>query len=304
MTRVLLFGGSGFIGRHVRQTLVQDPRISAVDCPGRQRHDLIRDDVAGLTRLVAEVRPDAVVNCTGQLVGSAYELAQANTAVTAKLIDAVAAVGAGAGTPGIRLVRLGSAAEYGQTLPGHPVTEQDTALPVSAYGVCHLAGTHLVELASAAGQVDGAVLRTFNPIGPGMHEANLLGRAAAMFRRASDTAADHVVLGRLGAYRDFVDVRDVAAAVAAAVLAPALPERVFNVGSGHAVTARHAVTLLAAIAGFGGEIREDGHGPTRSAAVGWISADISRAARVLGWAPAYDLADSLKAVWAAEAMPR
>ena len=70
------------------------------------------------------------------------------------------------------------------------------------------------------------------------------------------------------------------------------------------MTARHAVTLLAAIAGFGGEIREDGHGPTRSAAVGWISADISRAARVLGWAPAYDLADSLKAVWAAEAMPR
>jgi nucleoside-diphosphate-sugar epimerase len=57
------------------------------------------------------------------------------------------------------------------------------------------------------------------------------------------------------------------------------------------------VELLAGVAGFRGEITERGTGPARSAAVGWIQADIRRARRVLGWSPAYQLVDSLKAIW-------
>src|SRR5439155_22770265 len=93
-------------------------------------------------------------------------------------------------------------------------------------------------------------------------------------------------------------VRDLAAAVVAAALAPALPHRVFNVGSGRAVTARDAVRLLAVAAGFTGAVREAGAPPPRSAAVTWIRADIGRAARVLGWSPKYTLAESVAGLWA------
>ncbi|HWH00862.1 MAG TPA: NAD(P)-dependent oxidoreductase, partial [Pilimelia sp.] len=107
-----------------------------------------------------------------------------------------------------------------------------------------------------------------------------------------------ITLGDLSAYRDFVDVRDVAAAVVAGALAPELPHRVVNAASGRAVTSREVVRLLAAEAGFTGEIRESGGGPARSAAVSWMRGDPARAAAMLGWAPGYDLAASVKAVWA------
>jgi nucleoside-diphosphate-sugar epimerase len=292
MTHVLIFGAGGFVGRSVRQAVEDDPRIAAVTCPGRDRCDLLRAGIDELAALLAAVRPDAVVNCTGRLAGSGYDLIEANTAVTAKLLEAVAVA-----VPTARLVRLGSAGEYGQVPHGRAVGEEYPAIPVSTYGVSHLAATRLVELAGAAGRVDGVVLRMFNPIGAGLHEENVLGRAAALFRRAADTGEDAISLGDLTAYRDFVDVRDVAAAVVAAIVVDALPERVFNVGSGHAVTTRQAVHLLADMAGFTGEIREEAATPTRSAAVGWMRADIDRAARVLGWAPAHELAASVKAVW-------
>jgi nucleoside-diphosphate-sugar epimerase len=292
--RVLLFGASGFIGGHVRAGLEADSRVSAVTCVGRDRYDLIRGDVEHLADLVAAEAPDAVVNCTGRLTGSAHDLVQANTAATAKLIGAVAA-----GAPGARLVRLGSAAEYGVVAHGESVTEDHPTEPVSEYGASHLAGTHLVKLASAAGRVDGIALRVFNPIGAGLHEDNMLGRAAQLIRKARGEGAGSITLGSLGAYRDFVDVRDVASAVVAAALAPVLAARVCNVASGRAVPSREAVRLLAEAAGFTGEIVERGAGPARSAAVGWIRADISLARRTLGWAPEHDLADAVKAVWSA-----
>jgi nucleoside-diphosphate-sugar epimerase len=294
MTRVLLFGASGFLGRHIRDALQTHPGIRAVSCPGRQRHDLVRGELSALTDLVSAEQPQAVVNCTGRLTGNGYDLVMANTAATAKLIEAVAAA-----APQARLVRLGSAGEYGPVAPRRSVREDDPAAPVSEYGLSHLAGTRLVEMASAAGRVDGAVLRVFNPIGAGMHPDNLLGRCAALLREAHATGARAITLGSLTAYRDFVDARDVARAVLAAVLTPTLPHRVFNVASGVAVPARAAVRLLADAAAFTGEIREDGAGPGRSAAVSWMRADISRANSVLGWTPAHDLADSVKAVWTA-----
>jgi nucleoside-diphosphate-sugar epimerase len=294
MTRILLFGASGFLGRHVHRALQAHPDISAISCPGRQRHDLVRGELAELVDLVSAERPDAVVNCTGRLTGSSHDLVLANTAATAKLIEAVAVA-----APAARLVRLGSASEYGPVPAGRPVGEDQVPVPVSEYGVTHLAGTRLVELASAAGRVDGVVLRVFNPIGAGLHADNLLGRSAVLLREAQAGGSGEITLGSLAAYRDFVDARDVAAAVLAAILAPSLPERVFNVASGTAVPARDVVRLLADAAGFTGEIREEGTGPGRSAAVSWIQADIGRAERVLRWTPTYQLADSVKDLWAA-----
>lgn len=290
MRRVLLFGSSGFIGGHVRAALDGDPQVGELVCPGRDRHDLIGGDLAGLTALVRDARPDAVVSCVGALGGSDEHLVRANTLVAAKLLGAVAEA-----APEARLVRLGSAGEYGVVPHGHAVAEDDRTEPVGAYGVSHQAGTRLFALGG------GISLRVFNPIGAGQPAENVLGRAVRQIREALATGSAEITLGPLGAYRDFVDVQDVAAMVRAVVVAPRVPSRTYNCGSGRAVTVREAVGMLAAQAGWTGTIHEVGSGPQRSAAVDWIQADIGRAAAELGWAPAHDLTTSIKHIWAAGA---
>ncbi|WP_033338296.1 NAD-dependent epimerase/dehydratase family protein [Catenuloplanes japonicus] len=289
MTRVLLFGASGFIGTYVRSALAADPRVGEVLAPGRAQHDLVAGDVDALTALLRRTAPDAIVACVGALGGTATELLEANALVASKLLEATAAA-----APRARLVRMGSAGEYGVTEPGRSVHEDDPLMPVGAYGVSHVAGTRLFAIADG---LDAVSLRVFNPIGPGMSEETLLGRAAARIRAALAAGEDEVQLGPLGAHRDFVDVRDLAALIGTVVLAPDVPSRVYNAGSGRAVAARDAVALLAAQAGWTGTIREAGSGPSRSAAVSWIRADVTRARDELGWTPVRELETTIKDVW-------
>lgn len=298
--RVLLFGASGFLGRAVAETLAQDPRIGSLIRVGRQqpadeswvRHDLVVGTMDELARLLCDTQPEIVVNCTGRLAGNTVELVEANVLVTARLVEAMATV-----VPAARLVILGSAAEYGVVPCGRPVSEDDPTSPVAEYGITRLASTQLARLAAEEGRLDAVVLRVFNPIGPGLPAENLLGRAAASMRAALERGDDHIRLGPLDAYRDFVDVRDVATAIRAAALADEMKEPVLNVGSGVAVTARDAVTLLAEVAGFTGRILESAVAPARSSAVNWIAADLSRIKHSLGWTPTYDLRASTLASW-------
>jgi len=304
--RVLVLGASGFIGQAVTHALDADPRVDAVVRSGTRArssaaagaegwiaHDLVGGSTDDLVAVLVEARPDVVLNCVGKLDGTTAELAAANTVVVARLIDALAST-----LPSARLVTLGSAAEYGVVATGSPVDETHPTNPVGSYGVTKLAATQLVRLAVEQGRVDAVSLRVFNPIGAGMPTESVLGRAAAGIRAALDAGADRIQLGPLGAYRDFVDVRDLAAGVVAAGLADRVSDPVLNLGSGSPTLVRDAVRGLAELAGFSGRIEESAAAPSRSRAVDWIAADLTRIRDVLGWSPSTELGASLKAIWA------
>ncbi len=298
--RLLIIGAGGFLGGHIRRLAIQ-AGLDVVTAgrsalPGSPRHrlaDLAADGPAAIATMLAEVAPDAVVNCAGAIAGPPAALVAANIDGTYALVTAMLR-----STPA-RLVHLGSAAEYGGTEPGVPVTEQAVARPSRMYGVTKLAGTRLVGTAAAAG-LDAVVLRVFNPVGPGAPAASLPGRVAAELRRALAYGTD-VRLGPLDLVRDYVDARDVADAVLAAVTAGPLPHPVLNVGSGRAVPVRAMVSGLVAASGCPATVHEDAPGQPRSPDIPWQQADISRARGDLGWQPRRDLAASLADLWAATA---
>jgi nucleoside-diphosphate-sugar epimerase len=303
--RVMIIGASGFLGRHVRDraTAAGMDVITAgrSPLPGSRAHcllDLTADEPAGLAATLAAQAPDVVVNCAGATGGDIAELAAANMTGTASLVRALRRTGRV-----IRLVHLGSAAEYGPSVPGTAVAESAPARPAGAYGVTKLAATRLIELGRATG-LDAVVLRVFNPVGPGAPATILPGRLVSELRQAAADGRD-VRLGPLGAVRDFVDARDVADAAVAAVLAPSLPAAVINIGSGTGVPVRTLVRELVAISGYDGPVTEEaevsgaGRAGRDTAAPGlsWQQADIARARRDLDWQPRRALATSLADLW-------
>jgi nucleoside-diphosphate-sugar epimerase len=287
--RILLLGSTGFLGGHTAEQLRALPGVRLL-VGGRSAGADVPLDLADGPGVLADAlraaAPAVVVNCAGLVAGSAVQLTDVNARGPAALCEALRDA-----VPGVRLVHFGSAAEYGPTAPGEPVTEAGATRPLSPYGATKLAGT----VAVTASGLDAVVLRVFNPVGPGAPAAGLPGRLAAELRRAGEEG--YVRVGDLSATRDFVDVRDVAAAAVRAATAPGPLPTVLNIGSGRATVVRDLAAALVRAAGFRGHLEETGTGSARSAAVSWQCADITSARAALGWQPERTLPDSLTALW-------
>src|SRR5450759_1537195 len=280
------------MGRHVADAMRALPGMEVVGAglgaplPSLERHWLDIDLLADDGRLESELRatsPSYVVNCTGATGGTTADLLRINVLTTAALLEAIARSGIRA-----RLVHIGSAAEYGPGALGQPVAETTCPRPLSPYGIAKLTATQLVTAAGTGGQ-DAVVLRVFNALGPAMPPGTLPSTALRRLTDAVASSAPRIEMGPLGAVRDFVDVRDLAAAVVAACRAHRLEGHVINVGSGAGHSARELVQALAERVGFSGEIGEAAAGSPRSSDVPWQVADVSLAERGLGWRPAHDL---------------
>lgn len=310
--RWLVVGGTGFLGSHVLSVVRALAGIEHVVATGRTPPagdgdwavlDLARGDARSIDALLRHVRPDVVVNASGAAVGAPAELAAANVTAVRALLDAIGRWSPRRAAGPIRLVHLGSAAEYGvASTTGRPIGEDSPPHPVSEYGALKLEATRQV-LAAASATVDPVVLRIFNPMGAGMPPESLPGIAARRLAAAVHDGRPEVMLGSLDASRDFVDARDVAAAVVAAGSAPDHSGVVINVGSGTATPVRDVVKMLARAAGFNGRIVESGSGSARSGGVDWQAADIQRARALLRWEPRHGLEDAVEQLWASVAGP-
>ncbi len=144
------------------------------------------------------------------------------------------------------------------------------------------------------------VLRYHNVYGPGMPRDTPYAGVAAIFRSALERGVPPRVFEDGGQRRDFVFVRDVAAANVAALEAgqvpstpsvPAGPVRVYNVGSGRPRTVGDLARALSlAMAGPEPAVT----GEYRLGDVRHITADTRRVRDELGWQPSVTFEEGLK----------
>ncbi len=223
MTRILVTGGHGAEGRAV--VAAASRRGVEVEVHvGSREGDLT--DAATALALVKRVRPDAIVNAAGASYGDPATLWNANLLLPLRLLDAVRDV-----AHNIRLVLVGSAAEYGLTEPGILLREDHTCTPNSVYGQTKLAAG---QMALACGASSVVVARLFNVVASPHDPRSLLGRLAAAY-----AAGDSDPQGA-EAVRDFVTIDDVGRALVALCLSPA-PPPIVNVCTG---VARSAADVL------------------------------------------------------------
>ncbi len=288
MTRYLLLGANGFLGHQVASGHPDDRTGCRIWWPSAvtqwipsespschwQRVDLVRASVEDIALLLDYSKPDVVINCVGCTVGSVDELEAVNVSVVRKLLEALARI------EPVPLIHLGSAAEYGCQPQGIAIAESATARPSGDYGRTKLVATDLIIERVARGAVVATVLRVFDPVGPGAPAHSLAGTALREIRQALATRATFVTLGQLSSCRDFLAGDDAADAVLRAAHGTGLPS-LLNVGRGVPMSGRSLVELLAAAAGFDGDIFESSGGTRHAPTDGRGSTPTSRSCAVI-----------------------
>ncbi|MFI9255704.1 NAD-dependent epimerase/dehydratase family protein [Streptomyces sp. NPDC053069] len=300
--RVAVLGATGCVGRHVCAAFAERGAdvvaIARRPAPHIGPYPFRSLDAGRLTggelaAVLAESRVDTVVNAMLGWGRSAREMDDANVRPVERLLAALRAL-----PDPVRYVHLGTIHEYGPIPYGTAVDETAEPRPTSLYARSKLTASRLVLDAAARGELDAVVLRLTNTLGPYTAPESFFGALAARLRRAAAAPGEVTDVAVAAAHRDFVDVRDAAAAVYAAA-AGAAPERLLNIGRGEAVAVETLVRTLVEVSGLPPDAVRIRHAEVRSRSAGadWIQVDPSRARQSLGWRPGHLLTDALRAVW-------
>ena len=288
--RVLVTGGSGFIGSHCLAPLVaRGYEVHAVSGGGRRPPeadvtwhvvDLLASGSA--TALVDEVRPSHLLHLAWFVVPGEVISAPANYDWVVRSVDLLRAFAARGGT---RADVSGSAYEYDWRY-GYCNEARTPLVPTTVYGSCKLALWTLADSITREAGVSLAWPRPFFMYGPREHPNRLVAAVARAMLRGEPARTSH---GRQ--IRDYLHVQDVADGMVA-ILDGGVTGPV-NVGGGEAVTIREIVTRIGQIAGRP-DLLELGALPARANDAPLVVADPTRLIEEVGWRPAYDLQAGLE----------
>lgn len=308
MSRILVTGGSGFLGSHLAHRLLADGHhvlildiaaLEDVDLMGRV--EFYQGDVRNtllVSRLAANV--DAIVHCAAALpLWPEREIYSTNIGGTRTVLQAALDAG------GKRVVHISSTAVYGVP-EKHPLYEDDPMVGVGAYGESKIAAEKVV----AEMRSRGLTVTVFRPktfIGVGR-----LGVFQILFEWVKDGKRIPIIGNGKNRYQLF-EVQDLVQAIVQALEAPAdVANDTYNVGAKEFGTVNEDFAKLFAVAGTGSRLRAT---PPRfvkfwlwvfeqlrlSPLYRWIygTADkdsfvsIEKAEQKLGWHPKMSNADAL-----------
>jgi len=184
---------------------------------------------------------------------------------------------------GARMV-LPSAYVYG--IPERlPIRECDRVRPNNPYALSKHLAEQCAEFAARIHGLDVVVLRLFNVFGAGQREEFLL---PTLMRQLG---GQEIRVMDLAPRRDYVYVRDVVDALVRALDAPA-GFHCCNIGSGESHSVAELVAVLQSVAGTSLPVISSGK--PRAQEIPDVRADIDAARNVLGWKPAFGLAEGVR----------
>jgi nucleoside-diphosphate-sugar epimerase len=297
--RYLVTGAAGFIGSHLAETLAaQGDDVVSLDSftdyydPRRKREnaeglDVVECDIleADLDELLSGA--DGVFHLAGQpgvraSFGPGFEhYVTRNVQASGRVFEAAA-------RRGVRVVYASSSSIYGDA-ESYPTREDAEPRPIAPYGVTKLCVEHLAYAHARTTGLDAVGIRYFTVYGPRQRPD----MAFTPMLEALAGAGTFRLFGDGSVSRSFTFVADAVAGTIAA-LERGRPGELYNVGGGEEASMAAAIALAEEIAGR--ELAVERHGDA-AGDVRRTRADVSKAARELGWAPTTSLAEGLAAQW-------
>jgi GDP-L-fucose synthase len=268
--RVLVTGGSGFLGRHVVDRL-RSMGCTALAAPRRAEYDL--RDLPQVTRLYREVRPTLVIHLAAVVGGIGANRERPadffydNLMMGVQLLDQAWR----AGVP--KVVLVGTVCAYPKFTPV-PFREADlwNGYPEETNAPYGLAKKILLVQSQAYRQQHGynsIFLVPTNLYGPGdnfdLQTSHVIPALIRKCVEAADAGLDHIeVWGDGSATREFLYVDDAVDAIVLASERYDSSEPV-NIGSGTDISIANLVRRIASHVGFGGRIVWDSTRPNGQA---------------------------------------
>jgi len=298
MSRVLVTGGTGFLGRNLVRALIErgDEVIVAgrrprAGVPARvlptavryERTDLAEPAAAG--RLVATLRPEAVFHLASA-VDVRRDLELLDTQVRDTQMAAVHVARACLDHDVRRLVHVGTCEEYGNG-PAPFREEQDPA-PVSPYSAAKVAATAFVRMLCSSFGLAAVVVRPFLTYGPDQGTGQMIPaliHSALAGRDFPMTAGEQT--------REFNYVDDIVAGMVRAADAPGADGQIINLGCGEPRRIRDVASLVLDL--MGNPVRaEFGKLPYRGGETWEFYCSNARAVALLDYRPQVGLEEGLR----------
>ena len=299
----LVTGGAGFIGSHVVERLLRDgQRVRVLDnfSTGRRENLAFAGAAANLDIIDGDLRDLAVVERAAAGAEVIYHQA-AMRSVPRSVDDPLGAndnnvngslhVLEAARRHGVRrVVYASSSSVYGDN-PELPKREDQAVAPVSPYAVSKAAGEHYARVWSKLYGVETVGLRYFNVFGPRQDPASEYAAVLPRFILWGLRGQPLEVHGDGSQSRDFTFIENVVEANILAGQAPDVGGEAFNIGCGERTSLLDVVGMLERLLGRPLERR---HSPVRGGDVPHTMADVSKAKRLLGYAPLVNFAEGFR----------
>jgi UDP-glucose 4-epimerase len=290
--RVLVTGGSGFIGSHVVDALLDAGHEPRIFDHARSRHhdpaevDTRRGELLDLDELTAAVEGcDAVLHLAamadvGEEAVDPVHAERVNAHGTLNVLQAARTAEVG------RVVYASTIWVYGNGLPGG-VMDADTPLgePRHIYTATKLAGELYCRSYASLYGLETTILRFGIPYGPRARSAAVV----PSFVRRALRGEPLTIAGDGRQSRRMVYVEDLAAGVVAG-LAPVAANRPYTLVGGETVTVREIPATVRETVGDVDIV----HGPARAGDFGGADVSGERAASELGWRAATPFAEGVR----------
>jgi UDP-glucose 4-epimerase len=291
--RVLVTGGSGFIGRHVVAALTEaGARVRVVDL---QPHadpdvDIVIGDIVDRAALerAFDGGMDSVVHLAAETsVLKSIEQPEKTFRTNVIGTNAVLEAGRAAGVTSLAFAST-NAVTGPMTTPR--ISESLALNPLTPYGSTKAAGEMLMSAYTAVYGMRCAPIRLTNVYGPGMQAKDSI---VARLMRCIRLGTEFEVYGDGSQIRDYVHAGDVMAAMVLALTSDQWSGPMV-IGSGESLSVLEVIEAVERVSGH--EIAFH-HGPAKAGEMPAVVVDRARA-HAAGWSPRYPtLADGLVGVW-------
>lgn len=284
MSKVLVTGGSGFIGSHLVDRLIKlGHHVTSVDkelCPNPKALGK-RVNINDRSHMLDSYEGiDYVFHVAGQArvqpsIHNPQDSITNNVNATAKVLELSRKAGVK------RVIYSMTSSVYGSHLPPH--TEDMCPQPLSPYAVSKLAGEQLCKVYSELYGLETASLRYFNVYGPRESDFGQYTTVVKKFLQQQAAGEPLTIVGDGEQRRDFTHVYDIVEAnIAAMNYQGELKGEIFNIGAGHNYSVNEVARLIST---------EHQYLPARKGEARITLADNSKARDILGWAPQHSLED-------------